>query len=86
MNRKYHNRTLQTKTWPDIIMHFIKQRNQFHYERKLYVQYCAFVSVPFVPNVVVEHVSGFVDDTLQVECSIQLMGDVSYDARFSVMQ
>ena len=27
MTRKYHNHTLQTKTRPDIIMHFIKQRN-----------------------------------------------------------
>ena len=38
MTRKYHNHTLQTKTRPDIIVHFIKQRNQFHFERKLYVQ------------------------------------------------
>ena len=35
MIRKYHNHTLQTKTRPDIIMHFINQRNQFHFERKL---------------------------------------------------
>ena len=40
MIRKYHNHTLQTKTRPDIIMHFIKQRNQFYFERKLYVQKC----------------------------------------------
>ena len=45
---------------PDIIMHFIKQRIQFHFERKLYAQKCVSVSVPFVPNVVVQHVSGFV--------------------------
>ena len=55
MTRKYHNHTLQTKTRPDIIMHFIKQRNQFHFERKLYAQ-----KVSFVPNLVVQHVSGFV--------------------------
>ena len=60
MTRKYHNHTLQTKTRPDIIVHFIKQRNQFHFERKLYAQTCVAVSVPFVPNVVVQHVSGFV--------------------------
>ena len=65
MNRKYHNHTLQTKTMPDIIMHFIKQRNQFHFERKLYAQNCVSVSVPFVPNVVVQHVSGF------VACSVE---------------
>ena len=34
------------------IMHFIKQRNQFHFERKLYAQKCVSVSVPFVPNAV----------------------------------
>ena len=60
MTRKYHSHTLQTKTRSDIIMHFIKQRNQFHFERKLYAQKCVSVSVPFVPNVVVQHVSGFV--------------------------
>ena len=60
MTRKYHNHTLQTKTRPDIIVHFIKQRNQFQFERKLYAQKCVSVSVPFVPNVVVQHVSGFV--------------------------
>ena len=60
MIMKYHNHTLQTKTRPDIIMHFIKQRNQFHFERKLYVQKCVSVSVPFVSNVVIEHVSVFV--------------------------
>ena len=60
MIRKYHNHTLQTKTRPDIIMHFIKQRNQFHFERKLYAQKCVSVSVPFVPNVVIEHASVFV--------------------------
>ena len=60
MTRKYHNHTLQTKTRSDIIMHFIKQRNQFHFERKLYAQKCVSVSVRFVPNVVVQHVSGFV--------------------------
>ena len=81
--RKYHNHTLQTKTRPNIIMHFIKQRNQFHFERKLYGQNCASVSVPFVP-VIVEHVGGFVVCTLQVESSILLRGDVAYDARFSV--
>ena len=32
-DRKYHNHTLQTKTRPDIIMHFIKQRNQVHFDR-----------------------------------------------------
>ena len=60
MTRKYHNHTLQIKTRPDIIMHFIKQRNQFHFERKMYAQKCVSVSVPFVPIVVVQHVSGFV--------------------------
>ena len=49
--RKYHNHTLQTKTRPDIIMHFIKQRNQFHFKRKLYVQKCVSVSVPLSPIV-----------------------------------
>ena len=60
MTKKYHNHTLQTKTRSDIIMHFIKQRNQFDFERKLYAQKCVSVSVPFVPNVVVQQVSGFV--------------------------
>ena len=60
MTRKCHNHTLQTKTRHDIILHFIKQRNQFHFEGKLYAQKCVSVSVPFVPNVVVQHVSGFV--------------------------
>ena len=60
MTRKYHNHTLQTKSRPDIIVHFITQRNQFHFEGKLYAQKCVSVSVPFVPNVVVQHVSGFV--------------------------
>ena len=50
----------KTKTRPYIIMHFIKQPNQLHFECKLYVQKCVSVSVPFVPNSVVEHVSGFV--------------------------
>ena len=66
MTRKYHNHTLQTKTRPDIIVHFIKQRNQFHFECKLYAQKCVSVSVPFVPNVVVQHVSGFVACCVQV--------------------
>ena len=43
MIRKYHNHTLQTKTRPDTIIHFIKQRDQFHFERKLYVQKCVSV-------------------------------------------
>ena len=60
MIKNYHNHTLQTKTRPDIIMQFIKQRNPFHFERKFYAQKCVSVSVPFVPNVVVQHVSGFV--------------------------
>ena len=59
MTRKYHNHTPQM-TRPNIKMHFIKQRNQFHFERKLHAQKCVSVSVPFVPNVVVQHVSGFV--------------------------
>ena len=68
MVRKYHNQTLQTKTRPDIIMHFIKQRNQFHFECKLYAQKCASVSVglSFVPNVVVQHVSSFVASCIEV--------------------
>ena len=82
--RKYHNHTLQTKTRPDIIMHFIKQRNQFHFERRLCVYKCVSVSVPFVPNSVVEHVSGFVVCYVQVESAILLMGDVAYDARLSL--
>ena len=57
--RKYHNHSLQTKTRPDIIIHFIKQRDQFHFERKLYAQKCMSLSVFFVPNVVVQHVSCF---------------------------
>ena len=60
MIRKYHNHTLQTKTRSDIIMHFIKQRNQFYFEHKLYAQKCVSVSVLFVHNVVLEHVSVFV--------------------------
>ena len=60
MTRKCHNHILQSKTRPDIIMHFIKQRNQFHFECKLYAQKCVSVSVPFVPNAVVQHASGFV--------------------------
>ena len=60
MIRKYHNHKLQPKTRPGIIMNFIQQRNQFLFERKLYAQKCVSVSVPFVLNVVVEHVSGFV--------------------------
>ena len=39
------------------------------------------VHVPFVPNVVVEHVSSFV--VCCVETPILLMGDVAYDTRFS---
>ena len=35
---KYHNHTLQTMTRPDIIVHFIKKRNLFNFERKLYAQ------------------------------------------------
>ena len=58
--RKYHNHTLQTKTRPDIIIQFIKQRDQFHFECKLYAQKCMSVSVFFVPNVVVQHVNCFV--------------------------
>ena len=58
--RKYHNHTLQTKTRPDIIIHFIKQRDQFLFERKLYAQKCKSISVFFVPNVVVQHVNCFV--------------------------
>ena len=60
MTKKYHNHTLQTKTRPDIIVHFIKQQNQFHFECKLYAQKFVSVSVPFVPNVVVQHLIGFV--------------------------
>ena len=33
MTRKDHNHTLHTKTRPDNIMQFIKQRNQFNFER-----------------------------------------------------
>ena len=61
--RKYHNHTLQTKTRPDIMIHFIKQRDQSHFEIvncKLYAQKCMSVSVFFVPNVVVQHVNCFV--------------------------
>ena len=61
--RKYHNHTLQTKTRPDIIIHFIKQRDQFHFERKLYAQKCMSISVFFVPNFVVQHVNCFVIKT-----------------------
>ena len=91
MVRKYHNHTLQTKTRPDIIMHFIKQRNQFHFECKLYGQKCVSVSVglPFVPNVVIQHVSGFVACCIEAthykwKVPILLMVDVAYDAHFSV--
>ena len=58
--RKYHNHTLQTKTRPDIIIQFIKQRDQFHFERKLYAPKCMSVSVFFVPYFVVQHVNCFV--------------------------
>ena len=61
--RKYHNHTLHTKTRPDIIIHFIKQWDQFHFERKLNAQKCMSVSVSFVPNVVVQHVNCFVETT-----------------------
>ena len=50
MTRKYHNHTLQTKTRSDIIMHFIKQRNQFHFERKLYAQEMCVRSSTFCPQ------------------------------------
>ena len=50
---------------------------------------CVSVSVPFVANVVVQHVSGFV--TFCVEAThykwkvpSYLLDDVAYDARFSV--
>ena len=68
------------------MINFIKQRNQFHFERKLYVQKCMCVSVPFVPNRAREPFCCLLssDDTLQVERPILLMGDVAYDARFSV--
>ena len=39
----------QSQTRPDIIIHFIKQRDQFHFERKLYVQKCMSVSVSLSP-------------------------------------
>ena len=58
--RKYHNHTLQTKTRPDIIIQFIKQRDQVHFVRKMYSQNCMSVSIFFVPNVVVQHVNCFV--------------------------
>ena len=60
--RKCHNHTLQTKTRPDIIIHFIKQLDQFHFERKLYMyeQKWMSVSISFVLNVVVQHVNCFV--------------------------
>ena len=35
---------------PDIIIHFIKQRDQFHFERKLYVQKCVPVLSTFCPQ------------------------------------
>ena len=60
MISKYHNHTLQTKTRPGIILHFIKQRDQFHFERKLYAQTCMSVSVSFVPNVAVHRLNSFV--------------------------
>ena len=53
--RKYCNHTLQTKTRPDIIIQFINQRDQFHFERKLYAQKYMSVSV-----FVVQHVNCFV--------------------------
>ena len=84
MTRKYHNHTLQTKTRPDIIMHSIKQRNLFHFEHKLYAQNSVSVLVPFVPNVVVQHVSDFVACCVEATHYILLMGGVAYDARFSV--
>ena len=42
------------------------------------------VSVSFVPNVVVQHVNFFVVCCVETESSILLIGDVAYDARFSV--
>ena len=47
--RKYQNHTLQTKIRPNIIIQFIKQRDQFHFERKLYAQKCMSVSVFLSP-------------------------------------
>ena len=85
MIRKYHNHIPKTKTRPDIIMHFIKQWNQFHFERKLYVQKYVSVSVPFVPLAHGQFCCLLCsDDTLQVKSAILLMGHVAYDARFSV--
>ena len=57
--RKYLNHTLQTNTRPDIIIHFIKQWDQFHFESKLYAQKCMSVLVSFVPYVVVQNVNFF---------------------------
>ena len=42
------------------------------------------VSVSFVPNVVVQQVNCFVVCCVDMESSILLIGDVAYDARYSV--
>ena len=86
MIRKYHKHTLQTKTRPDIIIHFIKQLDQFRFERKSYAQKCMPVTVIFVANVVVQH--GFCFVVCCVETTHYKRKVPSYllvyDARFSV--
>ena len=82
MIRKYHNHTLQTKTRPDIIIHFIKQR--YFERRKLYAQKCMSVSVSFVPIVAVQHVNCFVVCCVETTGYKWKVGDVAYDARVSV--
>ena len=80
MIQKYHNHTLQTKTRPDIIIHFIKQRDQFHFERKLYAQKMYVRFSIFCPQRVLQHMNCSVvclDDTLQMESSILLLGNVA---------
>ena len=84
--KKYHNHTLQTKTRPDIIIHvyFIKHRDQFQNERKnMYVLFSIFCprccrtarQLFLLPVVLRRHTTNG---------SILLIGDVAYDARFSV--
>ena len=62
MIRKYHNHTLQTKTRPDIVIHFYKTRRSISFWTQIV---CAKMHVRFsifqvVPNVVVQHVNCFV--------------------------
>ena len=89
MTRKYHNHTLQTKTRPDIIVHFYKTTESIPFRMQIVcAKMCVRVST-FCPQYCRTARERFCcllcwGDTLQVETSILLMGDVAYDACFSV--